>query len=121
MAGNNFTGFQKTASGLYYLVRTPGIGTDIITDNSTVSTTYTGFLLNANIFDQYNTADGSGVSKDIDAFLPGIQEGLKSFATTGAYVSFFLPSRLAYGNTGATGVPVNSVVRFDMRVTAVTP
>ena len=121
MTANNYSGYQKTASGLWYLVHTPGIGTDIITDNSTVSTTYTGDLLNANIFDQYNTADGSGVSKDIDAFLPGVQEGLKSFATTGAYVSFLLPSRLGYGATGATGVPVNSVVHFEIRVVAVTP
>jgi FKBP-type peptidyl-prolyl cis-trans isomerase FkpA len=121
ITANNYTGYQKTASGLWYLVHTPGIGTDIINDNSNVTTTYTGYLLNTNIFDQYNTVDGSGISKDIDAFLPGVQEGLKSFATTGAYISFILPSNLAYGALGTTGVPVNSVVRFDMRVTAVTP
>jgi FKBP-type peptidyl-prolyl cis-trans isomerase FkpA len=122
MTQNNYSGYTKTASGLYYLVHTPGIGTSPITINSTVSSTYTADLLSGVIFAQYDTANGSGTSISIEQFIPGVQEGLKKYATTGAYISFLVPSQLAFGPRGSsTGVPVNSVVHYEMRITAVTP
>ncbi len=122
MARNNYVGYKKTASGLYYFLHIPGTGTDPITDNTTVTSTYTGDLLSGVVFDQYNTADGSGTAQDIDILIPGIQEGLKNYASTGAYISLLIPSGLAYGKTAtSSGVPPNSVVHYEMRITAVTP
>ena len=121
MSANGFTGYQKTASGLWYKIVTPGIGTDPITINTTVTSTYTGELLNGNIFDQYNTADGSGIAKEFDTFLAGSQEGLQKYATVGTALSLFMPSKLGYGAAGTTGVPGNSVLHFEYIVTSVTP
>jgi len=121
MAANGYTGYQKTASGLWYKIKVPGIGTHPITINTTVTSTYTGDLLNAYIFDQYNTADGSGTARDYDNFLPGVQEGLQKFATVGTSLSLLLPSRLGYGAAGTTGVPGNSILHYEYIVTSVTP
>ncbi|MDB5010863.1 MAG: hypothetical protein JWQ06_1652, partial [Mucilaginibacter sp.] len=115
MAANSYTGFKRTPSGLYYKLNTPGTGTVPITNNTTVTMTYTGYLLNAAIFDQYNTADGSGTAKDIPDLIPGLQEGLKNYVTTGAYVSFLIPSTLAYGKVAQSSIPANSVLHFDIR------
>jgi len=118
----DLVGYQRTPDGLWYLVHTPGTGTDLITSNTSVTTTFTGFELNATIFDQYNTADGSGITQDIPDLAPGLIEGLEKFATTGAYVSFFIPSTLAYGHTTFGGaLPPNSVVHYEIRVIGVAP
>ena len=122
MTRNNYSGYQRTPSGLWYLVHTPGTGTDLITYNTTVTLTYTADQLNGINFDQYNTADGSGTPFDIPDLIPGLQEGLEKFATTGAYVSFLIPSTLAYG-TGTFGglVSANAIVHYEMRIVTVTP
>jgi len=118
----DLVGYQRTPDGLWYLVHTPGTGTDLITNNTTITWTFTGYELNAVIFDQYNTADGSGVGQDIPDLPPGLVEGLEKFATTGAYVSFFIPSTLAYGHTTFGGaLPPNSVVHYEIRIVGVAP
>jgi len=125
MTQNNLTGFQRTPSGLWYLIRTPGTGTDLITSNTTVSMTFTAYQLNGVIWDQFNTTDGSGTALDIPDLVAGLQEGLEKFATTGAYVSLIIPSPIGYGRIASGGsggtLPVNSVLRYDIRVISVTP
>jgi len=122
MARNNYVGYQKTASGLWYLVHTPGTGTDPITSNTTITSTYTGDLLSGIVFDQFNTTDGSGTAQDIPDLIPGLVEGLEKYATTGVYISFLIPSKLAYGGVAtSTGVPPYSVVHYEMIIIGVTP
>jgi len=121
MTQNNYTGYQRTASGLWYLVHTPGIGTSPITYNTTVTITYTADQLNGTVFDSYNIDDGTGTPIDIPDMVPGLQEGLEKFATTGCYISFLIPSQLAYGKAGFGSVPVNSVVHYEMRIVSVSP
>lgn len=122
MTTNNLTGFSKTASGVYYLITRPGVGTNPITNNSTVNCYYTFQLLSGYIFDQYNVS-GSGASFEIPELIPGIRETLKSFATTGSKMTIIMPSSLAYGANGIStqNVPGNSCVRFDVQILNVTP
>jgi FKBP-type peptidyl-prolyl cis-trans isomerase FkpA len=115
------TGYQRSPTGVYYLLRTPGTGTDPITNNTTITDTYTGTTLNGTIFDQFNTTDGTGATQDIPDLFTGLQQGLKSYVTTGAYVSFYIPSTLAYGTAVINSVPANSVVHYEMRIIAVSP
>jgi FKBP-type peptidyl-prolyl cis-trans isomerase FkpA len=121
LAANALTGFSKTASGIYYKILRPGVGTTPVTKNSTVNCNYTFTLLNGVVFSQYN--DGGGTSLDVPDLIPGIQEAFKSFATTGINMTLIIPSSLAYGKSGisSSNVPGNSVVRFDVQVLNVTP
>ena len=121
IAANSLSGYQKTPSGLYYKINTAGTGTVPITDNTTISITYTGTLLNGTVFDSYATTDNTGTSFEIPDMILGVQEGAKNYCTTGSNVSFLIPSRLAYGNKGTSKTPANSCLRFDMVVVSTTP
>jgi FKBP-type peptidyl-prolyl cis-trans isomerase len=122
IAANNLTGYQKTPLGLYYKINKAGTGTVPITDNTTVNINYVGLLLNGTTFDSYTTADNAtGTTFDIPDMIVGVREGTKSYCTTGSNVSFIIPSRLAYGKKGASTIPANSCIRFDMVVISTTP
>lgn len=122
LTANSLTGYSKTASGIYYKILRPGVGTKAITNNTTVSCNYTSLLLNGYIFSQANFGD-SGVSLEIPDLIPGVSEILKSFATTGTNMSIILPSQQAYGQRGITSsnVPGNSCIRFDVQVLNLIP
>jgi len=116
---NSLSGYTKTASGLYYAFTTPSAGTDPITDNSTVSVTYTGRLMNNTTFDSFTTAGGTAFN--IIDLTEGAREGLK-LAKAGATISLLVPSGLAYGENGSgTTVSANSCLRFEFSVLSVTP
>lgn len=121
ITANSLTGYQRTASGLYYKVLLPGVGSAQITDNTTITAFYTVSLLNAFVFNQYNTDPAA--SLDIPDLIKGVQEGLKIAGTSGVKLSFLIPSYLGYGKTGLTSlsVPGNSCLRFDVQVVNVTP
>lgn len=121
ITANSLTGYQRTASGLYYKILLPGVGDAKITDNSTITAFYTVSLLNGFIFNQYNTDPAT--SLDIPDLIKGVQEGLKTAGTSGMKLSFLIPSNLAYGNVGITSlsVPGYSCLRFDVQVVNVAP
>lgn len=121
IANNATANFKRTASGVYYNIRTAGVGTVPITENSTITATYTERLLNEAIFDQYNQAGGTLL--DIPDLIPGLQEGLKSYATAGSLMTFLIPSTLAYGRRASTLTltPSNSCIKYEIMVSAVTP
>ena len=122
IARNNLTGYQKAPIGLYYKINKPGTGTVPITDNTTVSINYVGMLLNETIFDYYSTENNAtGTTFEIPDMIAGVREGAKTYCTAGSNVSFLIPSRLAYGRNGASKIPANSCIRFDMVVVSTTP
>jgi len=122
LTANNLTGFQKTASGIYYIIRRPGVGTTPVTDNSYVNCNYTFALLNGFVFNDYNDS-GAGAQLEVPDLIDGVKEAFKSFATTGTNMTVIIPSSLAYGASGVKtqNVPGNSCVRFDVQVFNVSP
>ena len=119
MKANNLTGYTKTADGLYYSVLTPGTNTDLIQSFSTLSATYTGQLLDGNIFDgSYN---GSNVlTAPVANFVPGVEEGLIN-QVAGTKISMLIPAQLAYGVAGTGSIPAFSCLRFTWQLITVTP
>jgi len=116
---NNITGYTKTASGLYYKIQAQGSGTTPITDNTTATITYTASILNGKVVDDYNYS--SGAQFEVPSLVPGVREGIKNYATTGSYVSLFMPSKLAYGNFASGSIPPASCLRFDFAVVSTNP
>ena len=98
--------------GLYYKVTTPGTGAgDAIGDGSSYQVTaYSGKYLNDVVFDAGPVA-GTPTTFTNEQVVPGLQEAVKG-QTTGAVVSMFIPSRLAYGKAGNTGIGANVVLHF---------
>lgn len=122
LIAKSLTGYTKLPNtGVYYLITKPGVTNSVITDNTTISATYTFTLLNGYIFNENNTS--SGVSLEIPDMIHGLREGIKSVGSSGAKITFLLPSGQAYGKTGipSLSVPSNAVVRFDVQILNVTP
>ena len=126
LKANSLTGYTKVQSTLlpgnyyYYKVLTPGTGDNPITVNSTVTTTYTGQLFNAYIFDGLHNGTNPA-SFDINGLIEGAQEALINYAVVGTDISLMIPSSLAYGDAGQTGIPPFSCLRFTFIITATTP
>ena len=105
---------KSTDSGLYYIIEEEGTGDrpDIF---SNVTISYTGKLLNGDVFDE-GEVSGSPLYK----YIEGWQEGIQLFKE-GGKGKLFIPSKLGYGAyTSPTGsVPANSVLIFDIELTYV--
>jgi FKBP-type peptidyl-prolyl cis-trans isomerase FkpA len=123
MAHYNLTGYTEIANGVYYKITVPGTGISPITENSSITCTYTGYLMNGVIFDE-NIASTGSASFNIPDLTLGVAEALQR-ATAGADISIIVPSRMAYGSAGSSGslatVPSNACLRFDFSIATVTP
>lgn len=110
LQSNNLTA-QKTESGLYYIIDSPGTGghPDI---TSTVEVNYTGYFLDGTIFDSSN---GNPVTFPLSGVIRGWQEGIPLFQR-GGEGTLILPSNLAYGSNPPAGFPANAVLMFDVEL-----
>ena len=100
---------QKTSSGLYYVIDKPGTGASA-TSNATVTVNYKGYLTNGNLFDQ-----GTNFKTSLQSVIKGWTEGFTYF-NTDAEGWLLIPSRLAYGSQGTTGIPGGSVLIFSVHL-----
>ena len=126
MAASSLTGYTAVTvpadSGTYYYkVLTAGTGTDPITINSTITTTYTGQLFNATIFDGMHNGTNPA-TLDVNGLIKGVQKAMINNAQyVGSDISILIPSTLGYGDVAQTGIPAFSCLRFTFIVTATTP
>lgn len=102
---NNLT-FNTDVSGIRYNVSTPGTGTDIIGEFSSLVVNYTGRYLDGTVFDS-----GTGVTFRLDQLIKGWQVILPGRITAGGKIRIIIPSHLAYDAR-----PLD----FDIEVTTVT-
>jgi len=129
MKKNGLTGYTHVtsgrANGLYYKVTTPGSGTgDVMEDVSNFTSNYTGKWLNGATFASTATDTETAGTTTLSSFtlgqlIVGVQEGLRG-QTAGAAVSMLIPSRLAYGRGGNTGIGPNTCLYYDFTVATVT-
>ncbi len=120
---NNLTGFKKSISGLYYKIVDPGSGIDQIYSSSSVTVTYTKRLLLNQLAIETKSLDAAALG----GYITGWREGLQ-YINSGGKIRLLVPSGLAYGpalestTDGVANykVPPNSIMDFDVNVTAVT-
>jgi FKBP-type peptidyl-prolyl cis-trans isomerase FkpA len=127
IAANNLTGFVKDPLGYYYKIVTPGTGPiEAISEFSKLTMTYGGSLLNTFSFDYayyttsvvytpYDFYGGGMYGTGVEA----IQHALVHHATTGTSLQLLIPSSLGLGTSAATGIPANSVLKFDFTITGI--
>ena len=107
-------GVVTTASGLQYLVLTPGTGKSP-TATDTVRVHYSGTLLSGTEFDSsYKRKEP--IDFPLNRVIPGWTEGVQ-LMSEGAKFRFFIPSRLAYGPRGAgRDIGPNETLIFEVEL-----
>jgi FKBP-type peptidyl-prolyl cis-trans isomerase FklB len=111
-------GVKTTASGLQYLIVTPGDShapAPRVADQVMVQ--YRGRLLNGTEFDSTYSRGKPGVIRPGDA-MAGWQEAL-GMMTKGAVWRVFVPPDLAYAMTPPPSIPPNSLLIFDIELLGV--
>jgi FKBP-type peptidyl-prolyl cis-trans isomerase FklB len=106
-------GVTTTASGLEYEVINPGMGVKPTADDQ-VQVNYEGKMLDGTVFDS-SIARGQPVTFPLTGVIAGWTEGLQ-LMKEGAKYRFFIPAKLAYGETGASTIPPNSVLIFEVEL-----
>lgn len=99
----------KTSSGLYVVIEEPGTGASC-NSFSTVKASYSGYFTDGTVFD-YSPA--AGIEFDLQSVISGWTEGIPYFKE-GGYGKLLIPSALAYGTKGTSGIPPNTVLIFDV-------
>ncbi|MGI4021257.1 MAG: FKBP-type peptidyl-prolyl cis-trans isomerase [Janthinobacterium lividum] len=120
---NNLTGFVKSPTGLYYKIVDAGSGVDQIYSSSTVTITYTKRLLLSQTAIETKSLDAALLT----TYISGWQEGL-THINSGGKIRLLIPSGYAYGalaesatsTDGTYKTPPNSILDYDVNVTAVT-
>ncbi len=111
IAAKSIQGAIRHSSGLYYIISAPGSGNVTYTSSTTVSTKYTGRLLNGQVFD----SSATGISFALSQVIAGWQIGIP-LIQKGGKIRLLIPSALAYGNTATGAIPANSVLDFDVEL-----
>lgn len=105
-------GMITTASGLQYEVIKEGTGVNPKASD-TVRVDYVGTLLDGTVFDS-SIERGQAAEFPLDGVIPGWTEGIQTMKV-GGKTKFYIPSKLAYGETGAGGlVTPNATLIFDV-------
>lgn len=107
--------FTATQSGLRYLVVKEGTGaTPSATDEVTVH--YTGRLTDGTVFDS-SVERGEPATFPLNHVIKGWTEGLQLMKEGGKTI-FYIPSDLAYGETGTPGGPIgpNEPLIFEVEL-----
>jgi len=105
--------YTEHPSGILYEIMAPGLGTQPALTN-TVSTVYTGKLLNGTQFD----ASANPVSFLLNGVIQGWQIGIP-LIKKGGRIKMVIPSSLSYGCTGSGSIPANSPLYFEVSLTDV--
>jgi len=119
MALNSLTGYSKTDKGVYYKIITAGEPTNL-NELSTITTTYTGSLVNNVAFDE--SAKTTATTFTVNNLIQGVQDILIAYGKKGSSISMFIPSRWAYGVSPPSGsiIPVHAPLRFEFQISNVT-
>lgn len=110
--------FEKTPSGLFYKIITPGKEEKLDWGNK-IKAHYKGYFLDGKLFDS-SCRRGQPMEFYIGNMIDGWNEGLQLIGD-GGKIMLAVPSRLGYGKEGLTGnaqelVPPNKVLLFEIAV-----
>lgn len=106
-------GVQVTDSGLQYKVIKEGSGTSPSATDE-VAVHYEGRLIDGTVFDS-SYERGAPAFFPLNQVIPGWTEGVQ-LMKPGAQYEFYIPSALAYGETGNPAIEPNSVLIFKIEL-----
>lgn len=109
-------GVFVTESGLQYETLVEGDG-PMPTDTSVVEVHYHGTFIDGKVFDS-SIERGEPASFPLNQVIAGWTEGIQLMAVGSKY-KFYIPSDLAYGPRGRSGIPPNSVLIFEVELLSI--
>lgn len=112
----NSPGVIALPDGLQYTVLAEGTGTSP-SASDVVSVNYRGTLLDGTEFDS-SYKRGQPASFPVNGVIKGWTEALQ-LMKSGSKWKLFIPSDLAYGESGQRGIPPNSVLVFEVELLSV--
>lgn len=104
----------QTPSGLQYQILKKGEGTVQPTASSTVKVHYHGTLLDGTVFDS-SVQRNEPISFPLNRVIAGWTEGVQ-LMVTGDTFKFFIPAKLAYGNSVAGKIKPGSLLIFEVEL-----
>lgn len=116
---DNTLDFQRTDSGIYYQIITPGTG-DLIQWGDRIKVHYKGYFLNGSVFDSSIKRD-----KPLTFYVGNMVDGwneMLQLLNVGSKATFILPSASGYGEEGLNDgkgnflVAPNTILAFDIEV-----
>ena len=110
-------GVKTTVSGLQYKVLQPGSGTVHPSAKDKVKVHYHGTLLDGTVFDS-SYERGEPISFGLNRVIKGWTEGVQ-LMVVGEKTRFFIPSKLAYGNSSTGPIKGGSTLIFDVELLAI--
>lgn len=109
-------GVMTTESGLQYLILSEGKGNNpTLNDNVTVH--YHGTLIDGTIFDS-SVDRKQPATFPLNGVIPGWQEALQMMSV-GSKWKIFIPSELAYAESGAGAIGPNSTLIFEVELLSI--
>lgn len=114
----SYNDFASTLSGIRYRVLENGAGA-VPTSGQTVTTHYTGWLLDGSKFDS-SRDKGTPFSFTLGQgqVIKGWDEMIASMRVGGRR-TVIIPASLAYGSTARPGIPANSTLVFDIELVSI--
>lgn len=114
---HNITNAQRQASGLYFVPDSVNASATPAVAGKTISVLYTGQLTTGNVFDATSLRGNQPFSFVLGQgqVIAGWDEGI-ALMHKGDKARLLIPSALGYGTKGTTGIPVNSVLVFNIQV-----
>jgi peptidylprolyl isomerase len=106
-------GAEKTASGIASRVLTKGTGTDHPKATDQVRVHYSGWTTDGKMFDSSVTR-GQDIVFPLNQVIPGWTEGVQ-LMVVGEKRRFWIPAKLAYGESPPPGAPAGTLV-FDVEL-----
>ena len=100
--------------GFYYEITAAGTGTVTPSVCSNVTVKYAGYLTNGFKFDENTT----GITFALGQLIVGWQRGIPLIKTGGS-INLYLPPSLGYGSSASGPIPANSILIFNIQLTAV--
>lgn len=105
---------HRSDSGLYYVIKEPGTGSQP-TASSNVTVAYKGYFTDGKVFDQ---SSPDGISFGLDQVVKGWTEGIPYFKTGGSGI-LLVPAHLGYGNNDYSSIPGGSALIFDIKLISI--
>jgi FKBP-type peptidyl-prolyl cis-trans isomerase len=105
---------QKTASGLYYKIETPGNPNKKPAKTDRIKLNYTGSLISGKVFDSNKTGK---LNMPLTSFVKGFQEGLQLIGV-GGEIKLYIPGKLGYRENPPpeSGIEPGAMLIFDVEL-----
>jgi FKBP-type peptidyl-prolyl cis-trans isomerase len=120
LKAKGITNAKKTASGLYYVIRTEGTGPNAAAGQK-VTVNYTGENMSGEKFDsnvdpKFNHVEPFKFDLGNHSVIAGWDEGV-ALLNKGSKATLYIPSGLAYGpNARGPQIPANAILIFDIEL-----